>query len=232
MAEDPIIAAQRAAYQRQFLEHGDTPEGTYQNNRVTQNLRFARILKEIAPHFEEGDTIHDIGSGLCDFYAYMKTLGLDKTLTYSGTEIVQEMNDRAKKKYPELQLINRDILKADPSDRYDFVVLSGTFNLLGGVDEEEWRAMCMAMVEKMYGLANKAVAFNMLTSYRTFSDPTLCYFDPAQVLDFAERRLSRFVCMDHCYPLFEFTCTVLKPDYLAAHYDHADLKKYFGGAPK
>lgn len=227
MDDDAIIAAQRAAYGRKFQEHGDTPEGTFQNNRVTQHLRFARVLKEIAPYFEAGDTVHDIGSGLCDFYAYMKALGLEKTITYSGTEIVQGMIDTAKQKYPELELHNRNILEQNIAERYDFVILSGTFNIPGGVAEGDWRKLCLSIVERMFAIAKKGVAFNMLTSYRTFSDPMLFYFEPREVLDFAVSRLSRFTILDHAYPLYEFTCTVFRPEFMARQHDHPDLEKYF-----
>jgi len=75
--------------------------------------------------------------------------------------------------------------------------------------------------------ADRGIAFNFLSTYRTFSDPLLYYFDPGEIFDFATRNLSRFVFMDASYPLYECTVTVFNKDYMSTFYDHSDLKKYF-----
>lgn len=227
MDETSIIEAQRDAYRSNFLLHGDTPLGTYQNNQVTQHLRFDCLIRHLVPHIGPGTTMHDVGSGLCDLYHFLELRDLAHDVSYSGTEIVQDMIDLSLKKYPKLTLFNRNFLDPANNDRYDFVVLSGTFNLLGGVDETAWKAMCLAIIEKMFQSANKAIAFNFLTSYRTFSDPTLYYFDPREIFDFASRKLSRFVNLEASTPLYECTVTVFKKDYLAGFYAHRDLAKYF-----
>jgi len=75
--------------------------------------------------------------------------------------------------------------------------------------------------------ADKAIVFNCLTSYKTFSDPTLLYFDPIKIFDFCAKNLSRFVIIDHGYPLYEFTCTVFRPEYLSKSYNNQKFNKYF-----
>src|SRR3954447_12062903 len=134
MDELSIIAAQASAYRAEFIKHGDTPLGTHQSDRASLDLRFEALMRNIAPHLRAGATLHDVGSGLCDLYRFLKASGLDRRIGYSGTEIVQEMIDHAAQKYPELALGNRNFLDADLDERYDFVVLSGTLNLLGGVE--------------------------------------------------------------------------------------------------
>jgi hypothetical protein len=222
-----IIAAQRNAYRAEFVKHGDTPLGTHQSDRTSLDLRFEALMRNIAPHLGAGVTLHDVGSGLCDLYRFLKSSGLDRRITYSGTEIVQEMIDHAVQKYPEVTLGNRNFLDAGPGERYDFVVLSGTLNLLAGVDGDAWKTMCLALIQKMYEHANRGIAFNFLTSYRTYSDPLLYYFDPKEMFDFATTHLSRFVVLDASYPLYECTVTVFNKDYMSTFYGHDDLKKYF-----
>ncbi len=227
MDELSIIAAQASAYRAEFVKHGDTPLGTHQSDRTSLELRFEALMRNIAPHLGPGATLHDVGSGLCDLYRYLKSSGLDRRIAYSGTEIVQEMIDHAAQKYPGLTLRNRNFLDAGPDERYDFVVLCGAFNLLAGVDGDAWKTMCLALIEKMYAQANRGIAFNFLTSYRTYSDPLLYYFDPREMFDFATTRLSRFVVLDASYPLYECTVTVFNKDYMATLHGHDDLKKYF-----
>jgi len=224
--DDAIIAAQRQVYRANFLQHGDSPLGTYQSNQVTQHLRFDGLMRHLLPHVRDGDTLHDVGAGLCDLYQYLQLNEASRDLVYSGTEIVQDMIDLAAAKYPHVRLLNRNFLETS-EDRYDFVVLSGTFNIPAGVATEAWQQMCMALVDKMFERADKAISFNFLTSYRTFTDPELFYFDPLAMFHHATTRLSRFVHLDACYPLYECTVTVFRKEYLASLYDHDQLRKYF-----
>jgi hypothetical protein len=227
MDELSIIAAQANAYRAEFVKHGDTPLGTHQGDRSSLDLRFEALMRNIAPHLGPRATLHDVGSGLCDLYRFLKSRGLDRRISYSGTEIVQEMIDHAAQKYPEVTLGNRNFLDAGLDERYDFVVLSGALNLLAGLDGDAWKAMCLALIRKMYLHAERGIAFNFLTSYRTYSDPLLYYFDPKEMFDFATAQLSRFVVLDASYPLYECTVTVFNKDYMAALYGHEDLTKYF-----
>lgn len=227
MDELSIIAAQRDAYRAKFMAHGDTPLGTHQSDRTSLNMRFEALMRPIAPHLGEQATIHDVGSGLSDLYQFLKSSGLDRRVIYSGTEIVKEMVDHAAGKYPGVRLFNRNFLDGSADERYDFVVLSGTLNLLAGSEPSAWKKMCLALIEKMFSHANKAIAFNFLTTYRTFSDPLLIYFDPREMFDFATTRLSRFVFLDASYPLYECTVAVFKKDYMSTFYGHDDFKKYF-----
>jgi hypothetical protein len=227
MDERSIVAAQRNAYRAAFVKHGDTPLGTHQSDRTSLDLRFEALMNNIVPHLGPGATLHDVGSGLSDLYGFLQSGGLDRRIAYSGTEIVQDMIDHAAKKYPGLTLRNRNFLDCGIDERYDFVVLSGAFNLLAGLDGGEWKTMCLALIKKMYLHADKAIAFNFLTSYRSYSDPLLYYFDPREMFDFVTTHLSRFAVLDASYPLYECTVTVFKKDYMSAVHDHGDLKKYF-----
>jgi hypothetical protein len=227
MDDRAIVDAQRESYRTNFLSHGDVPQGTYQNDLLTQHIRYASLLRHIQPHFEQGDTIEDLGAGVCDLYDYLRTQGLDRTVTYSATEIVQEMVDCARAKYPALEILNRNFLDLTDEKRYDFVVLSGALNLLGGVGEVEWKRMCFTLIEKMFSSARKGIAFNFLTSYRTFSDQRLCYFDPKAMFEFSTLHLSRFVHLDAGYPLYECTITVLQKEYILGQNKHPDLERYF-----
>jgi len=133
----------------------------------------------------------------------------------------------AKEKYPEITVINRDILHDNLQDKYDFVVLSGTMNITGNVEQDEWKKFCLSLISRMYGMCNKAIAFNFLTSHRTYSDSSLCYFDPSELLDFCIKNLSRFVEIKHNYPLYEGTIIVYREDYIHDKYNNSAFEKYF-----
>ncbi len=219
-----IIDAQINAYQPAFIKHGDSPKGTHQNNRETQYLRF-QILTENLLDNQTHCTIEDIGCGICDLYGYLKEK--DLKFTYSGTEIVVEMIQLAKEKYPEITVEKRDILNEAGQSKFDFVVSSGMFNMPGNVEHEDWKAFCLSIINRMYSMCNKAISFNFLTSHRTFTDPDLFYFDPSELLDYCIKSLSRFVEIKHSYPLYEGTITVYREDYLRDKYNDPAFAKYF-----
>lgn len=227
MEIDEIITRQRDTYRTNFLTHGDSPLGTYQNNQLTQYLRFESLLSRLMPYLDERTTLHDVGAGICDLKQFLDIKGLRDKVTYSGTEIVEEMNDLAREKYPDIKLFNRDFLDERYDDRYDFIVLSGTLNIPGGVDDDDWWKLCLALIDKMFERANKGIALNFLTSYRTFSNPELFYIDPRQAFDHVTTKLSRFVHLEATYPLYECTLTVFRREFVASLYPQPELQKYF-----
>lgn len=219
-----IIKEQLRVYQPTFIQHGDSPKGTYQNNKETQYLRFQMLTEHLLNNYTH-NTIEDIGCGICDLYGYLKSKNLK--FTYSGTEIVDEMITLAREKYPEITIRNRDILSETVQEKHDFVVLSGTLNIPGNVEQEEWKKFCFSLISSMYGMCNKAITFNFLTSHRTFTDPTLFYFDPSEVMDYCLAHLSRFVELKHSYPLYEGTVTVYRGNYIQEQYNNPAFEKYF-----
>ena len=222
-----VRRAMQAAYGRQLRERGDSPQATFQNDRITQELRFERLLRCLPP--APGPvSIHDVGCGLCDLHAYLQQRGVAHE--YSGSELVPEMAELARRKHPGLTVAERDITEPPAAETYDIVVLSGTFNLPGGVERVEWDRHCRATVEQMFAMARRGIAFNFLTTYNTFSSPELHYMDPLSILDFCQRKLSRFVVVDHAYPLYEATVTVLREELVRSGHEEPELRRYFSRA--
>jgi hypothetical protein len=223
MNSDKIIKAQLDAYRPNFLEHGDKPQGTFQNNSETQQLRFERIIRQFNLQ-QNKFSIQDIGCGTCDLHQYL----LDKKIEhkYCGVEIVPEMIETARKKFPEITLNNYDLIKDKNIPLCDITVLSGTLNLLAGVSESEWKDFSFSLIKRMFELSKVGISFNLLTSHRTFSDPTLAYFNPAEIFDFCVQNLSRFVLLDHAYPLYEFSVTVFHKEHMRNEFNNEAFQKY------
>ncbi len=223
--EKNIIQAQLEVYRENFLKHGNSPLGTRQNDSATQFLRFERLIKNLNFPSDTKNSIHDIGSGICDMYEFL----LEKKIhcEYSGTEIVQEMIHFANIKFPDIKLYNRNILTEKIDESYDYVVLSGLFNMPGDVSDTEWRIFTFEIIEKMFKMSKKAISFNFLTTYKTFTDTTLFYLSLEDVSDFCIKNLSRFLTIDHSYALFEYTVTVFQKDYIKSQYNDPLFDKYF-----
>ena len=90
-----------------------------------------------------------------------------------------------------------------------------------------WEDYCYKLIEKMFSICKKGIVFNFLTSNNTFTKDDLIYFNPMKILDFCINKLSRFVIVDNCYPLYEVTITVYKKDFIKELYPEGCFIKYF-----
>lgn len=219
-----IIEEQVKVYRPMFIAHGDSPKSTGWPDRNAQLLRFEKLIDNFLDSMEL-ITIEDIGCGICDLYPYLKSKNLK--FSYSGTEIVPEMVVFAREKYPEICVKNRNIILDSVYDKYDYVVCSGLFNKPGEVDFYEWEKFSYDLINRMYEMCNKGISFNFLTTHRTFTDPTLHYFNPSEVLDFCFKNLSRFISVQHNYPLYECTITVFREEEIGFRYRNRGFDKYF-----
>jgi len=120
-------------------------------NAADQETRF-RVLSNIGPL--SGSSILDVGSGLGDLFGYLEHYFKD--FSYLGIDIVPDMVTQAKIKYPRGSFEVADIFTLPT--KYDYVLASGslTFHVEGG------KKFYYAMIERMFQLANKGLAFNML----------------------------------------------------------------------
>lgn len=220
---EKLINQQRDIYREQLLAHGDSPDATYNQSQPVQHLRFSRLLAAL--DLDQKVTVHDVGCGICDLYPYL--MQRSPNVSYSGTEIVPEMGKLAVSKYPEVNISIRNLIAGDDTNRYDYLVLSGVFNLPGETARGEWRAFTRALVARMYGICTKGIAFNFLNaSAAEYLHPDMYYENPDDIAKFCSSTLSRFVYIDQSYPLFEFTATVLKPDFVREKYNDPAFQRY------
>lgn len=218
-----LIRQQRDIYREQLLAHGDSPNATYNQSISIQQLRFARLLNAL--DLDQSATVHDVGCGICDLYPYLRQRF--PSASYSGTEIVPEMSELAASKYPEIRVSIRDLLTSEITDRYDYVVLSGVFNLPGESPREEWKRFTRVLLARMFDLCTKGIAFNFLNGNAAeYHHPDMYYENPEEISLFCTSNFSRFVYVDQSYPLFECTTTVLRPQYVKERYIETAFQRY------
>lgn len=210
-------------YQAQFAEFGDTPKGLFWNDKVTQDLRFNRIYSAIKPYLKDNASICDIGCGTSDFSRYLTEQSQNHT--YIGIDIVPEMIDVCKNKYPKHTYYTANFLDLNVNLSADFFVLSGSLNMRDG--SNHWEKNCYKTLDKMFQYCSQGIVFNFLTGYSDFYNEELIYFKPEDIFKHCITKMSRFVYVDHAYPLYESTVLVLKQNAIKDTYPHAALKKYF-----
>jgi SAM-dependent methyltransferase len=184
-AKEMLIANYRGLFQK----YGDAPEAT-QWTPEGQLFRLHKLM-EIADL--RNRRVLDLGCGLGAFYPLLiERFG---ELDYTGIDIVPEMVDCAARKYPSARFRCRDLFTDGLDETFDYVLISGVFN----------NAMpdCDAFMKELLTLGFKhcrrGLGFNFISTHVNFTDPEMAYHDPAQVLDFCIRNLTRKVIIHHHY---------------------------------
>jgi hypothetical protein len=134
-----------------------------------------------------------------------------QNVQYTGIDLSEEMIQCARAKFGEQPEIRLRVGTLDGlTEKFDYVVSSGIFNAKMDVDTSAWEEHILTVIDQQYAACQIGTAFNILTSYVDFTAPHLYYCDPAMILDHCKRHLSRFVCLRHDYPAYEFTTFVFR----------------------
>ena len=96
----------------------------------------------------------------------------------------------------------------------------------GAVPKYEWSQFVYQVIDQMYAMCNIGISFNLLTTYNTFETDSLFYLDPKNAFDYCCKKLSRFVTLDQGYPLYEWTISVFRKEYIVAKYPQPEFSRY------
>ena len=140
--------ARQLNHYKDFIKNN--PEGSYKTvgwgKKETQQVCYDSILKMI--NVTDSPKILDVGCG-CGYMAI------------DGIDILPEMIDIAKKKYPSGHYEVSDIMTYKPKKQYDYMIAVGTFNVSTGEPLDDYMELFKA-VERMWALSKKGVVINCL----------------------------------------------------------------------
>lgn len=191
-------------FAKNLAQHGPNSNlSVVWSSKENQLIRF-QTLSEIGNL--DNTSILDVGSGLNDLYFYLKNTK-NKNIRYTGIEISQNHCIEAKKKYPEIEIINADFLYHNFDKTYDYVIASGSFN----IEMPDHDSYLKTVINKMYQLANLGVAFNLPSSYSYLvqenyqfeSGIKIKYVDPKTTFDYC-KSLTPYVTLRHDYFVHDF----------------------------
>jgi hypothetical protein len=196
----------KAYYSEKFSEFGPSPKGVDWNSIDGQHARFQMLIRHLK--IEGSSTILDFGCGYGELFTFLSDI--DKSLDYLGYDIVETSIETAKRIHSSSQATFVSVLPQ--LHDWDFILMSGVFNVKGEVDEVEWGAYAVSMINSLLLRATKGISFNMLT---TFNDvhlrkAHLYYVDPVDLLSKLDIEPPCTVILDHSYPMWEYTVTILK----------------------
>lgn len=180
-------------YYSSSLSAGEPHKQVKWGNKHSQWKRF-EILLEIF-HDISNAKILDYGCGTGELCAFLKTYEFSGE--YHGYDILQEMLDLAKKKYPAYCF-----LRSITGIKADFVIASGIFTVSSESEMYE-------EIHKMYELSLKGISFNSLSSWAPQKDVGEFYADPLKTMEFCKTITPKLV-LRHDYMPHDFTIYMYK----------------------
>jgi SAM-dependent methyltransferase len=187
-------------YDRLVRQYGHDPRACDYGRPESQQTKF-RVLSDVMPLANA--SLLDVGCGFADFATYLEERF--PGLKYSGIDLCAAMVSEAQRNRPDLDLRSANIFDASFNRRFDVVSANGVFYLLG---EQPW-PMMQKMIERMFGLATSALAFNSLSDWASDQEAGEFYANPVQVLKFC-RELTPWVALRHDYHPRDFTVFMYK----------------------
>ncbi len=147
-----------------------------------------------------GMSILDVGCGLGDLYGFISEEKID--VTYKGIDILDDMVDEARRRYPEADFLSGDMFSKELFSEYEYDVVysSGIFNLnLGNNREFLKRALPV-----FFKIASKWVVFNLLDPDHPAQSEKYSYFEPEEVIPWVAE-FSEHICVVRDYVPHDFT---------------------------
>ena len=181
-------------------KYGHDPRACDYGRAESQQIKF-RVLAEVMPL--ANCSLLDVGCGFADFAGFLESRFA--ALRYTGIDLCRDMISEAKRNHPDMDLRVANIADVTLDRTFDVVVANGIFYLLG----EQPAPMMQHMIERMFSLAKKAVAFNSLSAWARFQEGGEFYADPLQTVEFC-RRLTPWVVLRHDYHPRDFTVYLYK----------------------
>lgn len=142
----------------------------------SQRLRFSVLLRNVDLRAR---TLLDVGCGLGDLWAYLKSQSIDTH--YTGVDISQKMLQAARARHPDGRFLHGDPFAQENGlfapKAFDVVFASGVFNLnLGNND-----LFLPEAIARMMDLAKTCVVLNLLHNRTRYKDHHYAYYGPADV---------------------------------------------------
>lgn len=196
----------QAFFDQKIREHGASAKGVDWRDETSQHWRFAQLMTVVRDR-TQAFTVLDYGCGYGALVDFLEAQGYH--YTYIGYDMTPAVIDQARQTYAaHAHCTFTTDENALPS--VDYVLGSGLFNMKFDTPEPEWEAHMFATIQRMWGLSQKGLAFNTLTSYSdaAYMRADLYYPDPKHLFDYCKRNLSRNVALLHDYDLYDCTFIV------------------------
>ena len=198
-----------ASYYTQALQtHGTTPRGVDWGSEAAQDERLRQLLAalDLLPK-DQPLSLLDVGCGYGRLLDLIQTTRPQQDIRYTGYDISPAQLDAARTRHPQATWTAHW-----PTEPYDAVLASGTFNVKLETPHAEWETYVWHSLDRMFAQARSVMAFNLLSDQIDpgFEREHLYRAHPPTVLKQCLNRYGRRVSLLHHYGQYDFTVWVLK----------------------
>jgi SAM-dependent methyltransferase len=195
-----LLEPVKRAYERRLNQFGNDAPGVYWQNKEYQFKRFEILSCIFNPEYNDQDiVIHDFGCGYGALFDYLADKPIMMNARYIGTDMCSQMITAARQKINDTRAEFRHNLVA--LDIADYTLVSGTFNMHLGQDEDEWEAYIKASLIQLWSKTRVGLAFNMLRDNAQDIYKGLYYINGHDLFDFCTTRLSPNIVIQNDGPL-------------------------------
>ena len=177
-------------YNKRFSQHQNTPKGVFWNSKLSQDLRLNIILDKIIDNSKSDTfTMADIGCGYGRCFEIIKERNLQDKIKYSGFDINNNFISFCKNNI-KLKQANFYI-DISPSQQFDYVVMSGTYNLSPTNKLKLWESYITKNLKSNWKTVDKAMIFNCLIDKKRNIKNKLYYTEISWIKKFCEENLNK-----------------------------------------
>jgi ubiquinone/menaquinone biosynthesis C-methylase UbiE len=157
-----------------------------------QEERF-RILSHLV--VDQEASVLDVGSGYGDFYTFIKNY-FNFQGEYQGIDQNKSFVTYAAQQHPDTTFIHSSFEDFISEKNFDYVVGSGLF----AVDSPLWLQHFHEIIEKMFVLSNKGIAFNLLSDATNQRHQGFKYATIQEVLEITQELTTTFDMYHNYHP--------------------------------
>jgi len=192
-------------YLKSFVQHGDTPAALL-TPKGRGDLRFRSVDPFVN---SDGISILDYGCGLAYFYSYL--LNLNRSVEYTGVDIMPEFIEACRRKFPKGTFHTLDPMERVPGV-YDIVFASGVFNIRTHTDRDESKDYAFSRLKYLFSICKEVLICDFLSPFVDFEQKDSQHIPVSEVTEFCASHLSRRFIIRHDLLPYEYTLVALKND--------------------
>lgn len=198
-------------YENCLEKHGDTHLGVDWPNLEHVNLRYNIMLDILNYRKSEGNvSFLDFGCGTANLYEYILKLDLNY-IDYAGLDVSSKFINVCNQKFPSINFYCCDVLEQSfEIKNFDYIVMNGVFTEKRGLTFDEMFQYFKELIEKVFSLSNKGVAFNVMSKNVDWEREDLFHLSHDILSSFLCNKLTRNYIVRNDYGLYEYTVYLFK----------------------
>lgn len=189
-----------------LANHGDTHLGVDWPKAEDVPTRH-RVMLDVVRAEDAGRPLRllDFGCGASHLYEYIREQGITN-LDYAGLDLSAKFIALSRRKFPDTTYWCLDLLESDTElPRFDYVVANGVFTEKCDLSFEEMLAYFERMIPRLFALADRGVAFNVMSTHVDWERDDLFHLPLDTLAAFLTREVTRNFVVRNDYGLYEYT---------------------------